>query len=109
MFCFLARVDLAFKRKISIENPRITLCFLCAVFFLPIANCQTLNAQAPDFRNWRNNPACVKWVDSVYNQLTPEECIGQFFMLAAYTQGKEYNMDSVVSLIKKGKAGGVIF
>jgi beta-glucosidase-like glycosyl hydrolase/CubicO group peptidase (beta-lactamase class C family) len=67
------------------------------------------NAQAPDFRNWRQDKACVRWVDSVYNQLSLEERIGQFFMLAAYTEGKTYNMDSVVSGIAQGKAGGVIF
>jgi beta-N-acetylhexosaminidase len=49
------------------------------------------------------------WVDSVYNQLTVEERIGQFFMIAAYTQGKDSNMDSVLRSVKQGKAGGVIF
>jgi len=67
------------------------------------------SAQAPDFRNWRQDRACVKWVDSVYNRLSLEERIGQFFMLAAYTEGKTYNMDSVLSCIAQGKAGGVIF
>ncbi len=67
------------------------------------------SAQAPDFINWRQDKACVKWVDSVYNRLSLEERIGQFFMLAAYTEGKTYNMDSVVSCIAQGKAGGVIF
>jgi beta-N-acetylhexosaminidase len=66
-------------------------------------------AQNPNFRNWKNDPACIKWVDSVYNVLTPEERIGQFFMLPAYTQGDTYNMDSVLSQMARGKAGGVIF
>ncbi|MBL0310089.1 MAG: glycoside hydrolase family 3 [Bacteroidetes bacterium] len=65
--------------------------------------------QNPDFVNWRKDEACMKWVDSVYNQLSLEEKIGQFFMLPAYTSGKDYNMDSVLNLVKKGKAGGVIF
>ncbi len=63
----------------------------------------------PDFLQWQSNKPCTHWVDSVYNTLTPEERIGQFFMLAAYTDGKNYNMDSVLSLIRSGKAGGVIF
>lgn len=63
----------------------------------------------PDFLHWQTDKTCTRWVDSVYNALTPEERIGQFFMLAAYTDGKDYNMDSVVSLLSKGKAGGVIF
>lgn len=67
-------------------------------------------AQNPDFRNWKKDKECVKWVDSVYNKLSPEERIGQFFMLAAHTwPGKEYNMDTVMELVKQGKAGGVIF
>lgn len=66
-------------------------------------------AQNPDFRNWKKDAACIKWVDSVYNALTPEERIGQFFMLPAYTQGDTYNMDSVLGQMSRGKAGGVIF
>ncbi|HLP49928.1 MAG TPA: glycoside hydrolase family 3 N-terminal domain-containing protein, partial [Chitinophagales bacterium] len=75
-------------------------CVLCSLFTF---------SQNPDFRNWKKDIACNKWVDSVYNQLTPEERIGQFFMLAAYTNGPNYNMDSVLSYMKQGKAGGVIF
>lgn len=71
--------------------------------------CVQAQAQGVDFLNWRSNPKCVKWVDSVYNKLTVEERIGQFFMLPAYTAGKDYNMDTVMGLIKRGKAGGVIF
>ncbi|MES2621150.1 MAG: glycoside hydrolase family 3 N-terminal domain-containing protein [Bacteroidota bacterium] len=66
-------------------------------------------SQSPDFRNWKKDTECVKWVDSVYTSLTVEERIGQFFMLPAYTEGKSYNMDSVLSWMKQGKAGGVIF
>lgn len=78
------------------------------IFFLiiPVA---FASAQAPDFLGWQKNASCTKWVDSVYNQLSWTERIGQFFMLPAYTQGKDYNMDTVLSQIKQGKAGGVIF
>lgn len=65
--------------------------------------------KSPDFINWNKDKHCRKWVDSVYDALLPEERIAQFFMLPAYTQGKDYNMDSVVKLIGEGKAGGVIF
>ena len=51
----------------------------------------------------------MAWVDSVYQQLTIEEQLGQFFMLPAYTQGAQYNMDSVYNWMKQGKAGGIIF
>lgn len=52
---------------------------------------------------------CRAWVDSVYQTLSPEQRIGQFFMLPAYTSGALYNMPEVVRLIGEGKAGGVIF
>ncbi|MBK8659134.1 MAG: serine hydrolase [Bacteroidetes bacterium] len=61
------------------------------------------------FLQWKEDKACVKWVDSVYNQLSTEERIGQFFMVPAFTQGNQYNMDSVLAWTKSGKAGGIIF
>lgn len=66
-------------------------------------------AQNPDYSHWRRDEACMKWVDSVYGRLSMEERIGQFFMLPAYTSGKNYNMDTVLNLVKQGHAGGVIF
>ncbi len=66
-------------------------------------------SQNPDFLNWKKDAGCVKWVDSVYNSLSEQQRIGQFFMLPAYTQGKDFNMDSVLEWMKQGKAGGVIF
>lgn len=66
-------------------------------------------ATAVNFLDWQYNRACVKWVDSVYEALTMEERIGQFFMIPAYTDGQPFNMDSVLSKVKRGKAGGVIF
>lgn len=49
------------------------------------------------------------WVDSVYNQLTPEERIGQLFMVAAYSGGKNYNEDSIKKLLAAHQIGGLIF
>jgi beta-glucosidase-like glycosyl hydrolase/CubicO group peptidase (beta-lactamase class C family) len=92
MFRSLARMN--FKSVVS--------CWLSVV-------CLVGSAQNPEFRNWQKDARCSKWVDSVYNSLTLEERIGQFFMLPAHTQGREYNMDTVVQLVKEGKAGGVIF
>jgi beta-N-acetylhexosaminidase len=62
------------------------------------------------FIDWQKDKQCKAWVDSVYDALTLDERIAQFFMLPAHTAaGKDYNMDSVVKLIGEGKAGGVIF
>ena len=104
MFCLFATVEIrTTKYELQNNTKRVCLCLVSIVLYLSSV------AQNPDFRNWRNDKACVKWVDSVYSKLTIEEQIGQFFMLAAYTDGKLYNMDSVLSSMKQGKAGGVIF
>jgi len=50
-----------------------------------------------------------RWVDSVYNTLTKEEKIGQLFMVAAYSGGKNYNADSILQLIDRHQVGGLIF
>jgi beta-glucosidase-like glycosyl hydrolase/CubicO group peptidase (beta-lactamase class C family) len=102
MFCSLAPMSMKFK--ISVVKFRAI-----AVLLLSVVGCRLSVAQSPDFIGWQKNKECVRWVDSVYYLLTPEERIGQFFMLPAYTQGKEYNMDTVLRQIKKGTAGGVIF
>ena len=107
MFCSFERTRvlllLVMKKRPPFNLNHLMMCLVLVVSHL------FARAQAPDFRNWRNDPACVKWVDSVYNRLSPEERIGQFFMLAAYTEGKDYNMDTVLTRIAQGKAGGVIF
>lgn len=50
-----------------------------------------------------------RWVDSVYRQLNEEERIGQLFMVAAYSGGKNFNQDKIEPLIRKHQIGGVIF
>ncbi|HWB62067.1 MAG TPA: glycoside hydrolase family 3 N-terminal domain-containing protein [Chitinophagales bacterium] len=103
MFCSLAAMAKQFTVYSLQFAKRALLPFLMVIFGI------SANAQAPDFRNWKNDPACIKWVDSVYNTLDTNERIGQFFMLDAHPVGKDYNMDSVLELVKQGKAGGVIF
>jgi beta-N-acetylhexosaminidase len=49
------------------------------------------------------------WVDSVYNALNENERIGQLFMVAAYSGGKNYNEDQVTQLLAAHQAGGLIF
>jgi len=49
------------------------------------------------------------WVDSVYQQLSPQERIGQLFMVAAYSGGENYNQADIEKLIKAHQIGGVIF
>lgn len=50
-----------------------------------------------------------RWVDSVFNTLSRKERIAQLFFVRAHTdRGKAFE-DSVASLIKKGKIGGLVF
>ncbi|RYD52954.1 MAG: serine hydrolase [Sphingobacteriales bacterium] len=49
------------------------------------------------------------WADSVYKRLTPRERIGQLFMIAAYSGGKNMNDEKVTSLVASGSVGGLIF
>ena len=50
-----------------------------------------------------------RWVDSVYNRLTPRERIGQLFMVAAYSGGKNFNEEKITQLVGAGQVGGLIF
>ena len=50
-----------------------------------------------------------KWVDSVFNTLTPDERIAQLMIVEGYSnQGKKYDKD-LLMLVKKYKVGGIIF
>lgn len=49
------------------------------------------------------------WVDSLYNQMSLEEKIGQLFMVAAYSNKNEAHARNIDSLIINQHIGGVIF
>src|SRR5271156_140680 len=51
----------------------------------------------------------AQWVDSIYNKLTETERIGQLFMVAAYSGGKNLNEEVITKLIDSQKIGGLIF
>lgn len=57
------------------------------------------------------NTVAVKkaWVDSVYNTLNETERIGQLFMVAAYSGGKDYNEAAITELVQQQMLGGLIF
>lgn len=50
-----------------------------------------------------------KWVDSVFNSLTPDERIGQLFMIAAYSNKDNKHVREIRELIEKYNIGGLIF
>ena len=53
--------------------------------------------------------ADMHWVDSVFNSMSIDEKIGQLFMVAAYSDPKQNNAESVKKLITEQHIGGVIF
>lgn len=50
-----------------------------------------------------------KWVDSVFKTLTPDERIGQLFMVAAWSNKDKKHENEISDLIKTQKIGGLIF
>ena len=55
------------------------------------------------------DPQQDAWVDSVFQQMTPDERLGQLFMVAAYSNRNEAHYSSIENLIKKYNIGGLIF
>jgi len=51
----------------------------------------------------------TKWVDSVYNQLTFDEKVGQLFMVAAYSNKDAAHFADIDKLVTENKVGGLIF
>ena len=49
------------------------------------------------------------WVDSVMKVLTPDQRIGQLFMVAAYSNKPKAHQDEITRLIKDNQIGGLIF
>lgn len=60
----------------------------------------------PDFVPFINSNH--KWVDSVFNSLTPKERIGQLFLVRAHTNLGQRYIDSVATIIKNEQLGGLV-
>ena len=59
--------------------------------------------------HFNNKDKKSKWVDSIYNNMTIKEKVGQLFMVAAYSNRDENHVDSIQKLIKDYNIGGLIF
>ena len=60
----------------------------------------------PDFVQFINSNH--KWVDSVFNSLTPKERIGQLFLVRAHTNLGQKFVDSVGTIVKNEQLGGLV-
>src|SRR5688572_12423996 len=50
-----------------------------------------------------------RWVDSVFNKLTPDQRLGQLFMVAAYSNKGADEKQRIAYLINQHNIGGLIF
>lgn len=64
----------------------------------------TYTTKTPGFLNVKSG-----WADSVFNSLTPDERIGQLFMVAAYSNKDEAHYAEITKLVRDYKIGGLIF
>lgn len=61
------------------------------------------------FAQKKSNLSQEAWVDSVYNQLSFDEKVGQLFMVAAYSNKDEAHNKLIDKLVEENKIGGLIF
>ena len=80
-----------------------TLFFLCCFTGLFAGN------YIPPDNNPDLSPSGIKWVDSVFSKLTPDERLAQLFMVAAYSNKSLEQNKKITEQIKNYNIGGVIF
>ncbi|WP_026978618.1 glycoside hydrolase family 3 N-terminal domain-containing protein [Flavobacterium tegetincola] len=76
---------------------------LMLIFISQLSFSQTNSIAAP------SSELQIKWVDSVYNQMSLDERIGQLFMVAAYSNKDSAHVNSIEKLVSQYKIGGLIF
>ena len=84
----------------------VILLFPCIQYLTSTSQAQTVvsNQNEPVFGSLSN-----KWVDSVFNALTPRERLGQLFMVAAYSNKGKKHIKEIRKLIHNNGIGGLIF
>lgn len=83
----------------------IIVLFVSSAFVTPLGNDSLLDLENdPPFMEQSSD-----WADSVFKTLTPDERIGQLFMIAAYSNQSKKHTDEIDSLVSKYKIGGLIF
>lgn len=76
------------------------------LFVLPIL---LIAWKQDDFKKEPVASAQDLWVDSIFNNMTIDQQIGQFFMIAAYSNKDEAHFVKIDSLIVNNHIGGLIF
>ncbi|MCR9081864.1 MAG: glycosyl hydrolase, partial [Cyclobacteriaceae bacterium] len=55
------------------------------------------------------NMDMANWVDSVFNALSPDQRLGQLFMVAAYSNQGQDHVNQIANLVEQENLGGLIF
>ncbi|MCK5816038.1 MAG: serine hydrolase [Flavobacteriaceae bacterium] len=82
---------------------------LKGLFLLFLFGFNTVFSQNLDPLVTKDSEAQEKWVDSILNNFTVEEKIGQLFMVAAYSNKGELHENKILNLIEKYHIGALIF
>ncbi len=88
------------KNKIKIIHKLIRIASILIIIFL-------LQSTSKPSKN-KLKSSINKWVDAKMANMTPDEKLGQLFMLAAYPKQGKANKDFLTGIIKKYKIGGLI-
>ena len=88
---------------------RSLITILFSVLFFLSAVAQTTLPTFLQPNNRYGGPHVNRWADSVFATLTPDERIGQLIMVAGYSNRKPAYEDSLVTLVRTNKLGGVVF
>lgn len=91
-FCYLAFLINFMARKFRL--------FPLLLLFVLQASAQQFFVKTPD---------AVKWVDSVFNTLTPEQKIAQLMIIRAHSNLGEKHVQEVTNLINQYNVGGLCF
>jgi hypothetical protein len=69
-----------------------------------------ISSSAPNDKGERPISAAEQnWVDSVMNTLTPDQRLGQLFMVAAYSNKDKKHVQHIDDLVRNYNIGGVMF
>ncbi len=79
------------------------------IFLLLVISCPVFSQQIADPLDAGDLERQNRWVDSLYNQMSAQERVGQLFMVAAYSNRDSTHTKLIDSLIIKHHIGGLIF
>lgn len=81
-------------------------------FFFALSGAGSLKAQnkiIPNIYKQTDNSVMTQWVDSVYNKMSPDQRIGQLFVMIAATDNTAANKNAIVNTVKNQHIGGILF